>query len=315
MRLSHAPLLAFFVLCFSATALCWRDVPDTSYNNYPHPQSSDRYGDNGNIPPPRINTVYDNPEKAPVSDSWNYDNYPASQFNYEESERVYGDMGVGQKCTKELHVSVDKIIDIQTSVQYGAQLLDGIYAASFDTCIESCCQYEGCDLALFKTDGMSQTGKTCYFVHCGLPGHCRMVSNDGFRAGFLVERQPDSYGDALDSSDFSKPYRLPQEESSQTTPTTQATTPPTTETTSPETTPPEATPSETVHSVTTVATTTQQQVSVVTDSEATERPDSMSTTTSSHSTSAPTTEVCHTHVHVYITMLTCTCTCIYVCIS
>ena len=112
------------------------------------------------------------------------------------AEHPYGDLGIELQCTKKIYVAKDQIIDIQKSVQYGAELLNGMYTHSFDVCVESCCQYNGCDLVVFKTDGVSQTGKTCYYVHCGLPEHCRMVNYTGFLAGFLIE--PD-YGEALDN--------------------------------------------------------------------------------------------------------------------
>ena len=103
---------------------------------------------------------------------------------------------IEQMCSMRISVGQNEIIDIQTSVEYGAQLLDGLYAQSFESCIASCCQYNGCDLALFKTDGVSQTGKTCYFIHCGLPDHCKMVPNTGFRSGFLYSP---NYEGMLDS--------------------------------------------------------------------------------------------------------------------
>ena len=209
MKLSRSYLL-FLLLSFTSLALSWRGgdpsygqqgTTDSSYNTYPNSQSQDGY--RGNVPT-RINTGHYNTEERPASDSGNAYQYqrPPSQFDYKESDREYGNAGYGNtgydslQCSKQIFVTSDQIIDIQTSVQYGAQLLDGIYAHSFDVCIESCCQYQGCDLALYKTDGLSQTGKTCYFVHCGLMDHCRMVPNTGFRAGFLVDP---NYEDILDN--------------------------------------------------------------------------------------------------------------------
>ena len=195
-------VLPFILLSSVSHTLSWNgerpygQQDDATYNTYP--QSSDGYRDN--VPPPRVNSQYTNTGAAPMSSSWNSGNVNyhqvQSQFDYKESDLGYGDLGMESQCTKKIYISKDHIIDIQTSVQYGAQLLDGMYAHSFDVCVQSCCQYNGCDLALFKTDGVSQTGKTCYYVHCGLPEHCRMVKNSGFLAGFLVE--PD-YEETLDN--------------------------------------------------------------------------------------------------------------------
>lgn len=137
------------------------------------------------------------PGRETESDTWNRDKPPQSQLNYQDANRRPGTPRTEKlECGKDLYVSTNQIIDIQRSVQYGAQLLDGVYANSFDSCVASCCKYEGCDLALYKMDGVSETGKTCYFVHCGLPEHCHMVPNNGFKGGFIVEK-PD-YGSLLD---------------------------------------------------------------------------------------------------------------------
>jgi hypothetical protein len=283
MRLSPACLV--LLLSLTSFAASWRggDPPyneqgtsDSSYNTYPYSQSQDGY--RGNVPP-RINTGYSNTGERPVTDSGNtyQSQRPASQFNYEESDHKYGNARYESlQCTKEIYVTSNQIIDIQNSVQYGAQLLDGIYAHSFDVCVDSCCQYRGCDLALYKTDGLSQTGKSCYFVHCGLLDHCRMVSNNGFRAGFLVEH---NYEEVLDNQGVpTQQFKevtpaIPTKPVSTEPPTTQEPVTSATTAMSSETTPTEA-----------PLPVTQETTSFETESETTERPNSMSTTSSPHST-------------------------------
>lgn len=179
-------LTVLLLSLLSPLALSWDDQYynpyDNSENTYnPYPQSE--------APPPRINSGV--PNTAAGSDNyWN----PSTVSPLDPE---YGDLKMELQCSRKLYVTDERIIDIQTSVQYGAQLLDGVYSQGFESCVNLCCQYSGCDLALYKTDGISQTGKTCYFVHCGLSEHCRMVSNKGFKAGFLLSDP--SYGDILDS--------------------------------------------------------------------------------------------------------------------
>ena len=209
MALVSSHLLPFLLLSLTAASWGWRyeDQPygqsETS-NGYSQSAGSDsRYTPHAERPPPRINeytpsTGYGDMGTRPESDAWNRAERPQqSQFDYEESNKGYGNARTETlDCGKDLYISSNKIIDIQTSVQFGAQLLDGVYSYSFDSCVDACCSYEGCNLALYKMNGASETGKTCYFVHCGLQEHCRMVSNDGFKAGFLIQK-PD-YGDILD---------------------------------------------------------------------------------------------------------------------
>lgn len=188
------PSLAFLlltVLLLSPPAFSWDEQynpygnSQNTYNTYNPYSQSDTY--TSNPPPPRINSG------GPGTAGSNYWN-PST---VSPLDPVYGDLKTELQCSKKLYVTNQQIIDIQTSVQYGAQLLDGVYAQSFESCVNLCCQYTGCDLALYKTDGISQTGKTCYFVHCGLQDHCRMVPNKGFQAGFLLNEL--SYGEVLDS--------------------------------------------------------------------------------------------------------------------
>lgn len=284
MLLSSLPHLLLIVLSTSSLALSWhtsdtqpytqQQQQDSINNNYPYAttQDPDQYQESYPRPPPRFNNQNGNTQ--PV-----YSNNPSSWSQYDQQ---YGNMGMGQ-CTKKVFVSVNQIIDIQTSVQYGAQLLDGVYAKNFDECIEACCRYNGCDLALYKTDGLSQTGKTCYFVHCGLADHCRMVDNVGFKAGFLVT-QPD-YEDILDEHTDGGYYG----DVSTNKPEVVHTEPTTTEVTTP-TEPPttEAAPTTAATPIETTSTPVTKTTAAVSDVMATKSPDS----TSASSISIPdTTEV------------------------
>ena len=212
--------LPFLVLTFTTLSLSRGGEPpyyygnDNSENNNPysepardrpvysntHVRPSYSSSDNSyNTGYPSSETSYNSRPQYPSRTGYDQNPPPSSSYEYENTgmeSQQNGNMGTGSQCTKKTFVTKDQIIDIQASVQYGAQLLDGMYARDFDQCISSCCEYSGCDLALFKSDGMSATGKTCYFVHCGLPEHCRMVDNPGFMAGFLFS--PLDYGDILE---------------------------------------------------------------------------------------------------------------------
>jgi hypothetical protein len=81
-------------------------------------------------------------------------------------------------CAPKKHPRI--IIDIHESISRGAELLDGVWSRSMDACVTGCCDTRGCDLALFKNEGASKTGKNCYYVHCGLLNNCVMVEHSSF---------------------------------------------------------------------------------------------------------------------------------------
>lgn len=72
------------------------------------------------------------------------------------------------------------IIDIHESMAKGAELLNGIWSDDVNKCSSSCCQTDGCDLALYKKDGVSKTGKNCYLVQCRELANCVMVEHVAF---------------------------------------------------------------------------------------------------------------------------------------
>lgn len=91
-------------------------------------------------------------------------------------------------CQQKVYPS--SIIDIHESIDRGAELLDGVWTKDVSSCMSECCRMKGCDLALFKNDGASRTGKNCYYVHCGTLQSCVMVPHSSFMAvsflGMLV---------------------------------------------------------------------------------------------------------------------------------
>ena len=97
-------------------------------------------------------------------------------------------LGAGMQLTEELdsllcpslQESPGKIIDVHKSLQLGAELLDGSWTASLEQCVSECCHKPGCDLALYKNDGVSQSGKNCYYIKCLLEENCVMVDHGGF---------------------------------------------------------------------------------------------------------------------------------------
>lgn len=98
-------------------------------------------------------------------------------------------------CSTKLLVSQGLIVDIVTSTDYGAKLVGGSRESSFSACITNCCQTEGCDLALYKTDGVSPSGRNCYYIGCGRPENCRMVENEGFMSATITTETEDEDGE------------------------------------------------------------------------------------------------------------------------
>ena len=73
-----------------------------------------------------------------------------------------------------------KIIDVHKSLELGAELMDGSWAADLQQCASECCDRLGCDLALYKNEGVSQSGKNCYYIKCVSMENCVMVEHGGF---------------------------------------------------------------------------------------------------------------------------------------
>lgn len=72
------------------------------------------------------------------------------------------------------------IIDIHASMERGAELLDGLWSADLEQCSAGCCKMDDCDLALYKNDGASKSGKNCYYIRCGDFRNCVTVEHSAF---------------------------------------------------------------------------------------------------------------------------------------
>lgn len=90
------------------------------------------------------------------------------------------DLGEQLCVSKKVDVNDGLIIDIKASVAYGAKVLGGEYVESTEACTSNCCGMEGCDLALYKKEGKSASGKNCYYLQCGVLANCKMVKHEGF---------------------------------------------------------------------------------------------------------------------------------------
>lgn len=87
-----------------------------------------------------------------------------------------------------LRIYTTTIIDIHASMEKGVELLDGKWSRDIHDCSSGCCETNRCDLALFKTEGVSKTGKNCYYVHCGDLGNCVMVEHSAFTSIALTHQ-------------------------------------------------------------------------------------------------------------------------------
>ena len=72
------------------------------------------------------------------------------------------------------------ILDVKASIDRGAELLQGRMTNDNQLCAEQCCEDEQCNLALYRLEGLSDHGNNCYFIHCGMPEFCKIVSHDSF---------------------------------------------------------------------------------------------------------------------------------------
>ena len=88
-----------------------------------------------------------------------------------------------------LERSMGMILDIKKSVDRGAELLLGTLSTDEESCLSQCCESSDCDLALYKTDGVSKKGhNNCYLVHCGVRSNCLMVKLPSFNSLFLSRK-------------------------------------------------------------------------------------------------------------------------------
>ena len=89
-------------------------------------------------------------------------------------------------CSSQVRLNPGNIIDIRASVSRGAELLLGGWESSLSNCVASCCHMARCDLVLFKNVGLSQSGRNCYFIHCGSSDNCVTVSHEGFTSASIT---------------------------------------------------------------------------------------------------------------------------------
>ena len=96
-----------------------------------------------------------------------------------------------------INVNDGLIIDIKASVAYGAKVLGGAYVESNEACTSSCCSKEECDLALYKKDGRSSSGKNCYHMQCGVLANCKMVKHEGFVSVVMAKYEQPIHGSCV----------------------------------------------------------------------------------------------------------------------
>ena len=89
-------------------------------------------------------------------------------------------------CSSNVRLNPGNIIDIRASVERGAELLLGGWESSLSNCIASCCHMPRCDLVLYKNVGLSQSGRNCYFIHCGSSENCVTVRHEGFTSASIT---------------------------------------------------------------------------------------------------------------------------------
>lgn len=101
-----------------------------------------------------------------------------------------------QLCpSKKVDANDGLIIDVKASVAYGAKVLGGTFVDSTETCMSNCCDMEGCDLALYKKEGKSASGKNCYYLQCGVLANCKMVRHEGFVSVVMADNGQESFQD------------------------------------------------------------------------------------------------------------------------
>lgn len=77
------------------------------------------------------------------------------------------------------------IVDIKESVKKGAKLLGGYQVKASEACVQQCQDNVACDMAVYKTEGLSESGRNCYLVACGTEGMCVTAEHEGFVTSFL----------------------------------------------------------------------------------------------------------------------------------
>ena len=86
------------------------------------------------------------------------------------------------------------IVDVKASMARGAELLQGRMTNGYQVCAEQCCEDGQCDLALYRLKGLSDHGNNCYFLRCGDPAYCKIVSHDSFVFAFMSSEKSEGEG-------------------------------------------------------------------------------------------------------------------------
>ena len=79
------------------------------------------------------------------------------------------------------------IVDIKASTGKGAKLLGGLTRQDTHACVQECIGEETCDLAVFKLQGYSDSGKNCYLLACTETNKCVTAEHEGFVSSFLLK--------------------------------------------------------------------------------------------------------------------------------
>lgn len=110
------------------------------------------------------------------SESYDYESYKLSyRQRLNQLRRLDGDV-----CSRFEEYRNEFIIDIKTSLDRGAKLLDARRSEDVIKCAELCCGSPSCDLGLFRVDGESSAGHNCYLVECGSSSNCVMAYHREF---------------------------------------------------------------------------------------------------------------------------------------
>ena len=84
------------------------------------------------------------------------------------------------------------IVDIKESVNNGAKLLGGVSVKTSEACVQQCKDGATCDMAVYKMEGLSESGRNCYLVSCVDKANCITAEHEGFVTSFLTKTKKQS---------------------------------------------------------------------------------------------------------------------------
>ncbi len=115
------------------------------------------------------------------SDKYNYDYYQTITSKLKKQEQL---TTLRETCPRFEDYRNEFIIDIKTSIDRGAKMIEAANTNDMLSCANLCCGHPSCDLGVFRvySSGQKSVEHNCYMIKCGNPANCAMAHHKEFIA-------------------------------------------------------------------------------------------------------------------------------------